>query len=218
MIKNFNVNKNSTQSGRSMIEMLGVLAIVGVLSVGGIAGYSKAMTKFKINKTIDQVTHIATNIRTLYAQQTSYEGLNGNEDGFKNIISMGILPDSLTTSNSYPYITNVFQGGVYISSHWSHKEFTIVYNGLPKEACITLATYDWGSKHSSGLLAISASGEFGTSGPINVGNGGLECNDDWHSLYACPGDANNPTPMNVTRAAQACTCNDNTCTVGWKFQ
>ena len=33
------------ESGRSMIEMLGVLAIIGVLSVGGIAGYSKAMNK-----------------------------------------------------------------------------------------------------------------------------------------------------------------------------
>ena len=31
--------------GRSMIEMLGVLAIIAVLSVGGIAGYSKAMEK-----------------------------------------------------------------------------------------------------------------------------------------------------------------------------
>ena len=39
--------------GRSMIEMLGVLAIIGVLSVGGIAGYSKAMEKFKINKTVE---------------------------------------------------------------------------------------------------------------------------------------------------------------------
>ena len=28
----------SEQSGRSMVEMLGVLAIIGVLSVGGIAG------------------------------------------------------------------------------------------------------------------------------------------------------------------------------------
>ena len=37
------------QSGRSMIEMLGVLAIIGVLSVGGIAGYSKAMTKYRIH-------------------------------------------------------------------------------------------------------------------------------------------------------------------------
>lgn len=40
------------QFGRSMIEMLGVLAIIGVLSVGGIAGYSQAMEKFKMNKAI----------------------------------------------------------------------------------------------------------------------------------------------------------------------
>ena len=38
------------QFGRNMIEMLGVLAIIAVLTVGGIAGYSKAMEKFKVNK------------------------------------------------------------------------------------------------------------------------------------------------------------------------
>ena len=43
-----------SQYGRSMIEMLGVLAIIGVLSVGGIAGYSKAMEKWKINRTINE--------------------------------------------------------------------------------------------------------------------------------------------------------------------
>ena len=32
-------------AGRSMVEMLGVLAIIGVLSVGAVAGYSKAMIK-----------------------------------------------------------------------------------------------------------------------------------------------------------------------------
>ncbi len=37
-----------------MIEMLGVLAIIAVLTVGGIAGYSKAMEKFKINKAISE--------------------------------------------------------------------------------------------------------------------------------------------------------------------
>ena len=33
------------QSGRSMVEMLGVLAIIGVLSVGGIVGYRYAMER-----------------------------------------------------------------------------------------------------------------------------------------------------------------------------
>ena len=44
--------------GRSMIEMLGVLAIIGVLSVGGIAGYSKAMEQFKINKATEEYVHL----------------------------------------------------------------------------------------------------------------------------------------------------------------
>lgn len=46
------------QLGRSMIEMLGVLAIIGVLSVSGIAGYSKAMEKWKINKATEEYSHI----------------------------------------------------------------------------------------------------------------------------------------------------------------
>ena len=33
--------KHINENGRSMVEMLGVLAIIGVLSVGGIAGYSR---------------------------------------------------------------------------------------------------------------------------------------------------------------------------------
>ena len=62
------------QIGRSMIEMLGVLAIIGVLSVGGIAGYSKAMMKYRVNKTIDQISMISTNIRTLFGPQGTYTG------------------------------------------------------------------------------------------------------------------------------------------------
>ena len=77
--------------GRSMIEMLGVLAIVGVLSVGGIAGYSKAMTKWKINKTISDYT---------YFMFKSIEHLNDlykipSEEGYADIAkSLDMLPDS----------------------------------------------------------------------------------------------------------------------------
>ena len=41
------------EQGRSMVEMLGVLAIIGVLSVGGIAGYTSAMNKHRANETVD---------------------------------------------------------------------------------------------------------------------------------------------------------------------
>ena len=98
---------HAVSSGRSMIEMLGVLAIIGVLSVGGIAGYSKAMMKFKINKTAEQITEIVTNIRTLYAQQKDYNGLyNGTA------IGMGAVPDDLKLNSSS--ITNTFGGNINI--------------------------------------------------------------------------------------------------------
>ena len=50
--------RGANSFGRSMIEMLGVLAIIGVLSVGGIAGYSKAMEKFKINKATEEYNYM----------------------------------------------------------------------------------------------------------------------------------------------------------------
>ena len=47
-----------SQSGRSMIEKLGVLAIIGVLSVGGIAGYGKAMRMWNTNQQKKQLTQL----------------------------------------------------------------------------------------------------------------------------------------------------------------
>ena len=47
------------ETGRSMVEMLGVLAIIGVLSVGGIAGYSISMRKHRANAIIDLTSKYA---------------------------------------------------------------------------------------------------------------------------------------------------------------
>ena len=46
---------NFSQSGRSMVEMLGTLAIIGVLSVGGIMGYSYGMDKWRASATLNDV-------------------------------------------------------------------------------------------------------------------------------------------------------------------
>ena len=48
--------KKKSQSGRSMVEMLGVLAIIGVLSIGGIAGYTLSMRRYRANQVLDIAT------------------------------------------------------------------------------------------------------------------------------------------------------------------
>ena len=81
------------ENGRSMVEMLGVLAIIGVLSVGGIAGYSKAMNKYKINKTTDQVSMLVANIRTLFSSQGNYKDLTN-----ARAIKFGVVPNDMYTA------------------------------------------------------------------------------------------------------------------------
>ena len=222
----------TNESGRSMIEMLGVLAIIGVLSVGGIAGYSKAMNKFKTNKVADNVSMLVANIKTMYAQQSSFNGLTKS-----SAVSMGLVPDELVTT--YPsgnddnvVLNNSFNGTVLINASNSvgataaantddALSFNIVFNGLSKEACITLATNDWGSGYSSGLIGMQVkNAEQAVTDDTNVKMGckGTTAANATTPQVACPGGENTALPMPVAQAAAACKCdNGNTCSILWKY-
>ena len=60
------------QFGRTMVEMLAVLAIIGVLTVGAIAGLSQALDKYKTGKLHDDILSIDSAIVDLYALQRRY--------------------------------------------------------------------------------------------------------------------------------------------------
>ncbi|MBR3501604.1 MAG: hypothetical protein IKO06_01730 [Alphaproteobacteria bacterium] len=130
------------QSGRSMIEMLGVLAIIGVLSVGGIAGYSKAMMKYRINKTIEQITLIAGNVRTFFASQGNYAGLSSSSDTGKAIIKKAkLVPDEMWEDGK-DSLQNVWGDDFFITTY-SANAFTFQIYGIPQEACIEILSQDW---------------------------------------------------------------------------
>lgn len=79
-----------SQLGRSMVEMLGVLAIIAVLSVGGIAGYSKAMEKYKTTKLMNEYSEL---VRNLLEYRPNFEKNYPNTVDLKNIIlAAGLLP------------------------------------------------------------------------------------------------------------------------------
>ena len=214
------------ENGRSMVEMLGVLAIIGVLSVGGIAGYSKAMNKYKINKTTDQVSMLVANIRTLFSSQGNYDDLD-NAQAKK----FGVVPNDMYTSVSGNDITNAFGGDVTIAAAKarngdasSNEAFIIEYAGLSSEACVTVATGDWGSGQASGLIAIAA----GTSGSLSALLADVVIDpttDDAVDAEAGkvvgkPGNTTVPTPISVTKAVTACDGADNAGSgygVAWKY-
>ena len=81
------------ETGRSMIEMLGVLAIIGVLSVGGIAGYTTAMRSYKANEIVNATSMLYT------------MGLasNGGEGDATNLTYTGSIGASLSALKEITY-------------------------------------------------------------------------------------------------------------------
>ena len=197
--------RTNVQSGRSMIEMLGVLAIIGVLSVGGIAGYSKAMTKYRINKTIDQITQISQNVRILYARQKRYRNLN------TRILYKANLAPKEMFGSGYS-MTNAWGEFFDVEISPDSANFAIVTYIPSEEACIELATHDWGSRDTTGLNTVII---VSTDEPREnvLGN----CSGGVGNGYAvaCSGGSNISVPMPVDVAVDACS---NTADVTWIFQ
>ena len=197
--------------GRSMIEMLGVLAIIGVLSVGGITGYSKAMEKIKINKTIDEISTIIANTQTLYAQQKGYsvtwtsDTISGTDYYGKyagltteTAFAAGIIPENLRRNQWTA--NNPFGGRLSIRSG-DGKNFIVEIDSIPISVCIALGTYDWGHAIDN-VHAIAINGI--TSHIFNPEEGcieGLYNNDTTVNMYyACEGHL----PISAATAAKYC--------------
>ena len=214
--------KIKNQNGRSMIEMLGVLAIIGVLSVGGIAGYSKAMMKYRVNKTIEQLSLVSQYVRTFFVNQKDYIGAtctgNGNDgSGCQVIQKAKLIPDEMLTitDGKISAVTNSFGQSFEILTASANTEgdmkAAIVDVTIPSDACIEIATQDWTT--IDGLIAVGV----GSSGGLDVdlwsgGNidrgfsgclgGKFKADDDY--IIACPGGANISVPIPLDLATEIC--------------
>ena len=90
------------QCGRSMIEMLGVLAIIGVLSVGGIAGYSKAMEMWKISRQKQQLAELflqCINLKDDFVRE--YNRTNQRVKTATIMEAMNVIPEGMSKYNDY---------------------------------------------------------------------------------------------------------------------
>ena len=204
------------QTGRSMIEMLGVLAIIGVLSIGGIAGYSNAMKKYKINKAVEEITHLSQNIRRLYANQKSYLGIecNGNneDEGCKIIKKANLAPEEMYQNQQNQNLiydpwgneVSIWVDDKYASGS-DNKAFIIYFDMYNKQdICIELMSQDWSSL--DGLVAVGGNpgdevvqSYYGCEGSYDGGG---------NSPVACLGGRVLSVPMPISYAIKACENND----------
>lgn len=94
------------ECGRSMVEMLGVLAIIGVLSVGAMNGYSKAMFKYKLNKQAEQMNTVI-NAVAKYAHSFSTDFRYQNLTSY--FIKLDEIPTEMVRTNQSAEIYDTFE-------------------------------------------------------------------------------------------------------------
>lgn len=145
------MNLKTNENGRSMIEMLGVLAIVGILSVGGIAGFNKAMTKHKLNQAIEEYNYI---LSVVEAEHDKFIKIPGEREDnivyLANILkAMGVVPNNMKiTPGTTAHLYDAFGNKFYIRTMPPKIEFAMYLNAgkdgvfstvnIAKEICLPL--------------------------------------------------------------------------------
>ena len=93
--------------GRSMVEMLGVLAIIGVLSVGAISGYSKAMMKYKLNKQTEQMNTIINTVVQYYDELKATDVSGESYYLLPLLKKLNVIPEDMYIKNDEYFIKDV---------------------------------------------------------------------------------------------------------------
>lgn len=141
------------ESGRSMIEMLGVLAIMGVLTVGAIGMISTAMRTQKRNTVNEEVLQIVTGVRQLLGEYDDFSNIN-------NATIFGAI--GISPKNTY--------GGTYelAVDPANSRQFIVSITGLSDTDCEYFATKAW----SDSVGYMNSDGkQSGATGSCNLGNG-----------------------------------------------
>lgn len=115
------------ESGRSMIEMLGVLAIMGALTVGAYALIKDAFESQRQMQGVEEVFVIVNEVRKIHSQY----------DDFSNMDGEVIL--NMMEKKHNPY------GGTYelTVNPANSRQFILTINGLSKSECQALITRAW---------------------------------------------------------------------------
>ena len=98
------------QQGRSMIEMLGVLAIIGVLSIGGLAGYTMAMNRHKANSIMDYVARCAVVSQT--------RGMGADEDLTATTCGALLVDEKAPVGEATAYAVGGATNGQFTINHY----------------------------------------------------------------------------------------------------
>lgn len=146
---------NINQYGRSMAEMIGVLSIIGIISIGGYNIVGKSIAARRNTQIVVDASMLATTAKKLACQY---------DEGYTSYTTYLHASEAYPKELEYVDSGDVFEGmnGVTYSFEYvraasssEHDYFKMVISNLDDEKCIHVASSDWGTPKSSGFIGLS---------------------------------------------------------------
>ncbi len=139
--------KKCHENGRSMVEMIGVIAIIGVISAGGLVGYSRAMYKFQLSKVVSMASD-ALQEYTLFLKRgpESYPTIN-TPSQIKQYQLMSSCEEDVNDSSACKMPLGKVKFAYDPSDSSDAFKYTynmdIIFEKAHKNACIDFLVHDW---------------------------------------------------------------------------
>ena len=192
-----------SQSGRSMIEMLGVLAIIGVLSVGGLAVFAQAMQKYKVHRVTSQVIDTIQQVRKFYSGAHVYDNL----EVYTHKPALNLTAFDYESGNDE--LKHAMDGLVSVrecsrAAANDNEAFCIVLSNINRKTCADLLAANWyGNMVAIGVIA---DGDFVETDVLDSAANKGQVVVEGNKLVAYSG----AIPIGVQHIAGVCAENGNT--------
>ena len=160
--------KEYTENGRSMLEMLGVLAVIGVITIGGFDMITKMNDQRKATQIMDNVGFLTNKARILVREYYSDYDTNNKYIFTKYICGLTssagkedptTLSDDLTCKGSSEHykITSKNDEYYYLfaNNHLKNVLYVLGIYNLSENTCMELAAKNWGSPSTNGFIGLS---------------------------------------------------------------
>lgn len=176
----------SSQAGRSMIEVIGVLAILSAVTMAITKMVNSVHDRFLISRITQQINDLRKGISNRYVASGTYENISAEE-----VIASNAGPSDMFDKENKKLI-HAYDWDVLLSG--TKDTYQITFEHLPHLACVELALMNWQFGGNSDLYSIKINQtEF--NWPLNAAGGKVLPVEITDAITACipPPPKDDPT-------------------------
>lgn len=197
----------------TIYKIAGFIAFI-LLSYLGLRSYKISVEKLKINACIEEVGELMNNTIQAYSSQKDYNGYD-----YSTAVSLKLIPRRMFKVG-YREAVNAYMGGVdvFYSSLYEmddNKSFEISFQGLSSFGCRELMKVAWDEQQGISFIAV---GGYKVATPSGVLDEILIDTPQQEIKKSNIFKAQDLAGASEKSIENACQCDENTCSVVWKFK